>query len=75
MSCSASSMASGTPAMLPFAILKHEMGHIYAAAADVIRISHVSARAPVLFILALTGGPLISSFILIEIMNGITAAQ
>ena len=37
----------------PFCYAEAEDGHIYAAAADVIRISHVSARAPVLFISAL----------------------
>ena len=37
----------------PFRYTEAEAGHIYAAAADVIRISHVSARAPVLFISAL----------------------
>ena len=37
----------------PFCYTEAEDGHIYAAAADVIRISHVSARAPVLFISAL----------------------
>ena len=37
----------------PFCYTEAEDCHIYAAAADVIRNSHVSARAPVLFILAL----------------------
>ena len=59
----------------PFSYTEAEDGHIYAAAADVIRIPHVSARAPVLFISALYRSFPHHLDYITDIMNSSTAAQ